>query len=815
MPPFRKTAIVQFTLPGDATGERERQIESKPLTCEREYGVLLTIEGRVSPAHFFQSPRNDEQWREFVKRLRDCNVNRDENGYRGAVFIRSLGADLYRKLTLLSPRLRDFLNEAGTPRRLVIQTRRPELHLLPWAALGDEEGKLLAAGDLSIVQAWDDFAEAAVFFPGRLNLVTQLRPDTPRNTAKALASLPSDWGRNPSRPADVLNIEAHGDAVTNEIGECGPWAVAEKFGDVKLALLWSCYSAAANSWGESPALCLHRLGAAMVLSFQAELHNEDARSISAALYSDVFGAAATRDPESALLRIRCDKYEREFAYAAWASMTVYLRAPLDLSALPLNGPRVPALGWTDAPSDPPGEDAWAAVAAAVSSIQPGADKALPGPVIPFTKIPRSVFASWNGVVIRLDGDANPVSDACLQELGLARSDAPTSHSADRLIWFFEKIARFGSPLLVWTNCSPCHWEFLTAIAAPAALSFLLLYRPETPSSVPELVDANRLAEARQAGSEAPAGLSADALDEYWSAAYFAFARGEDPGEPCRQAISRITGTAEKLLQSGNYVSRFQELPDAPGQLLSDLEKFQYEEDFYRQALGEAIRQENQRDIGRARLELAYLLQRQGENDAAGLAYRAAADALQRATQRDSRWHSALGRVLRDHADLLAASPGRLAEASELLRRATAIHSFHGRQLQVAYCRATAARIDLAVGKFQDAVLSAMDAANAFELCAAWRGWSGAVETLLDALAELGDTARMKATASLAIDKLRSSNLPSKQQERLANAFALKKAEALFADGDFAAARAELQSVTGLGSPKLNAEADRLRKFLAL
>src|SRR5271156_1445961 len=94
MPIARKTAVLQFTLPGDKTGLKDEPVESKPLTRERDYGVKLSIEGHVVPAGFFQSPRNDEQWRDFVKRLRDCNVNRNDDGYRGAVFIRSFGADL-------------------------------------------------------------------------------------------------------------------------------------------------------------------------------------------------------------------------------------------------------------------------------------------------------------------------------------------------------------------------------------------------------------------------------------------------------------------------------------------------------------------------------------------------------------------------------------------------------------------------------------------------------------------------------------------------------------------------------------------------
>src|SRR5262249_6436673 len=102
-------------------------------------------------------------------------------------------------------------------------------------------------------------------------------------------------------------------------------------------------------------LCLHRNDAGFVLSFLAELHNLDAQSISTAFYREVFGPAASRDPETALVRIRAKKFAEEFAFANWASMTVYMRAPVDMSALPLNGPRVPQAAWDD-DTAPVGQD---------------------------------------------------------------------------------------------------------------------------------------------------------------------------------------------------------------------------------------------------------------------------------------------------------------------------------------------------------------------------------------------------------------------------------------------------------------------------
>ena len=398
------------------------------------------------------------------------------------------------------------------------------------------------------------------------------------NTVTALKSLPKEWTREKWSDPDILHIEVHGNSVNKEIGEVGPWTVAEKFGKAKMALLWSCYSSAANSWDESPALCLHRLGTAMVLSFQAELHNLDAKSIAEAFYADVFGAAASRDPESALVRIRSDKFKNEFNYAAWASMTVYLRSPVDLSSLPLNGPRVPTQAWIEAERATRGRPS----PRRLGRLSPGLPKGLNSPTEPFTKLPQSVFAGWNGTVIRLDGDAQPLSDSCIKELGLSPNDAPTSHPADRLSWFFGQIARYGQPLVVWTHSSPRHLEFLRTIKPSATLAFLLLVPGRTELSVPELVDEDQIVEAiERSKNETPP--SGEAGDEYWHAMYFA-SLALRMSEDCKTAIENMSGAAEKLLASGNFVSRFWQIPHADGELLTDLEKHQRQEEFYRQAL---------------------------------------------------------------------------------------------------------------------------------------------------------------------------------------------------------------------------------------
>src|ERR1700685_911856 len=120
---YRKTAIVQLELPSGAMES------SLPLTRDREFGVFLTIAGKTYPAQSFHSPINDEQWREFIRQLRACNVNHDEKtGYRGATAIRALARTLYQSLAELSLALRDFLDSAKVARRLGVHTPRPGVY---------------------------------------------------------------------------------------------------------------------------------------------------------------------------------------------------------------------------------------------------------------------------------------------------------------------------------------------------------------------------------------------------------------------------------------------------------------------------------------------------------------------------------------------------------------------------------------------------------------------------------------------------------------------------------------------------------------
>jgi hypothetical protein len=880
---YRKTAIVQFELFSGATEG------SLPLATERDFGVILIIEGVSYPAQNFRSPINDEQWRQFDRRLRDCNVNHDATGYRGAASIRSLAHQLYSSLVVVSPALREFLGRTGEPRRLVIQTRRAELHLLPWAAMIDDTGAFLASGNLSVVQSWADFSLLESNTGNALRLMKVLGTDTNQVTASALSGLPAEInvvdGSQASQAGkridnlDILHLEEHGDAVTNKIGDDFSTTLADTFANAKVALLWSCCSGAANSWGESPALCLHREGAGFVLSFLAELHNLDAQSISAAFYLDVFGPAASRDPETALVRIRADKFANEFAYANWASMTVYMRAPLDLSALPLNGPRVPQARWTangaevvasscgcedvspipdlteesgtdqaaapgtNAPqasaaaapaptASPSSNDLWSSLAGAVGKLQAGTLNEFHG----FENLPRettdmlpiSVFKAWRGNVIRLDGGEEPLEESVLSELNLQADGLPQTDAAETLVWFFSRIEHYGSPLIVWTNAEKRHLAFLRTIEPSSALTFLLIYGPQPAPTLIDLANENKLSEAQAACAALPDPCGDDLL----SAAYFVFARNEDTDQAI-DFIKRVSNKAERWLLIANFISRRGVIPNPkpdwmlnhPDGKLTNLQQQHYQEDYFRKVISDPGTEAPLRESGRAKHELGYLLQTLGKTSVAEMLYGQALTELEKCPQEqhDNRWHGALARLLRDWADLMSSSPERLEKARELLGRAMAIHSFHGRRLQIAYCLDTAARIALTGGQFSEAIQNAVDSANLFEILKNWRGWGEAMKVLFDCLAETRETARMHSLADLAIDKLQGSNLPQDQRDRLRRAFTYEKANANWIAGNLAEARSELEKL-GLPSgdtskvefdPEFEPEVKRLWRFLAL
>jgi hypothetical protein len=168
----------------------------------------------------------------------------------------------------------------------------------------------------------------------------------------------------------------------------------------------------------------------------------------------------------------------------------------------------------------------------------------------------------------------------------------------------------------------------------------------------------------------------------------------------------------------------------------------------------------------------------------------------------------LAAVLRDLADLLSRIPERLAEASELLKRAMAIQAYHGMQLQLGYSETTAAKIALTGCHHTQAINHALRAANRMELCNNWSGWGEALGILFDSLAETRDTTRMISLADLAQEKLKHSNLSPDNKAKQKRFFQFEKGKAHWIAGALCDARRELEEVRSDAPEEEKSEMDR-------
>jgi hypothetical protein len=461
----------------------------------------------------------------------------------------------------------------------------------------------------------------------------------------------------------------------------------------------------------------------------------------------------------------------------------------------------------------------------VRDLQPGSINEIDASAVTLTQLPTAAFRGWRGNVIRIDESSSAMpDDATLHELGLASENAPTTDAADRLVWFFEQIERYGSPLIVWTHAAERHKEFLETAAPSATLTFLLLHgpKPEQPTLM-ELVDENRIDEALTACGALPQ----DCGDEQLYAAFFACVRGEQP-ERALQFVTRVQSRQERLLLLGNYVSR------NPGVALDDSllasigplapgEVPRAPEDFYWLAMHAPESEATLRETGRAKHEMAYALQGRGQTEKAEMLLRGALTDIEASGQdanllRDLRWYSGLSTTLRDWADLLADEPERLEEASRLLQRAKTIQAFHGMRVALAYATTTEARLAKAGSRYTEAIDLAVEAANRFVKCDNWRGWFEALRILFDCLAETRQTARMMSLAKLANEKLQISNLPENRREERREDLAFQRARAHWIAGELAEAREELQVLREAQlaqQKKLDPGVEALYDFLSL
>jgi hypothetical protein len=392
------------------------------------------------------------------------------------------------------------------------------------------------------------------------------------------------------------------------------------------------------------------------------------------------------------------------------------------------------------------------------------------------------------------------------------------------VWFFGQIARFGSPLIVWTHSAARHREFLETAQPSPTLTFLLLYgaKPEQPTLM-ELLDENRIEDALTECSALPEACG----DEQLYAAYFICIRSEQ-ADRAPQYVARVKSRQQRLLLMGNYLSR------NPGtafdaRLMASVGPFaagdvpRTPEDFYWLAMHVPEGEATLRESGSAKHEMAYALHARGQTEKAEVLLRGAladieASGKDSSAQQDVRWYTALATTLRDWADLLADEPERLEEATPLLQRAKAIQAFHGMRVALAYSTTTEARLALAGARYTQAIDLAVEAANRFVRCNNWRGWFEAHRILFDSLAETRETARMMSVAKLAREKLQLSNLPEARREEHREDLAFQRARAHWIAGELAEAREELQELREAQiamQKKLDPKVERLYEYLDL
>lgn len=742
----RQTAIVGFIAPGAEPGAM------LALDVERQYAVTLTIDNVVVPASRFTSPFGDEGWRKIVEAIRLCAARDESHGattrrlVRRAETVREAGLGLYQALAALSPALRTFLGQNG-PRRLVIQTDRPEIHALPWEALTNESWEIAAATGLSIVRCHSAFKTLPISAPHLLRVFALRGPGLEDHTTKALESVDVvSEGKNqvgieftPTNDltAKLVHIVAHGDnnaSTLNLGGLVTSFELAAMFKDRLMVLLWSCFSAMVHAWEPSPVMALHQSGNTFVLGFTAPLHFKSSGAIAKEFYDEVFGAKGHSDPELAITAIRARRFDPvgEFRFCDWASLTLWMQQPVDLSRLPLGRVRVPEADWTDADGDIDleikrvfGRDA------ALGDVRLIRSSTL------HTPIPKSLVRRWPGPVVHLDADL-PIQSV-FEALGVTGDAKELVHPADYFLKLIEHLSEYRYALLIWTNVKRAHALLVQTLdRVPPNVAIVLMsphaldtvwkgrvlltngHHGGSPESEPTgrayiayLIDQERFEEAIKATDV----INPDAELLIWRYRACAKLGKRDLVTRCIAELRKLD-PIEATLLDGNWETRQTE-PD-----------YVAARDHYQDAVDQADVAGQEQQLARARQELAYIAQEMGDRGLAEQLYLAAIDGLNGAAHDADRtplWTSALGRALRDYGHFLAEAGD--SKALRYIVRATAIHAWEGRVTQVAYCFLSRATLMCELGRYDEADRIAQEAAIAFDAAKNEDGWLGAVRLI--------------------------------------------------------------------------------------
>ena len=759
----RKTAVLHLTM----SGVRDDAVRA--LSKDRDYQFNLLIGDTDCGGGIFHSPLDEDTWDNVARAMRE--LPETEKGKQRSRFdeVYNAGVRLYDTLADIRPLLK-FLSEETGPRRLVIRSNRPEIHLIPWEAMINEDKKLLAHGDVSIVRSTQSFnphpwifgADSdgqsrplnirGLFGPGVQELsfqaLKELHDAAAKQNDQGLSveatkekTLSDDWLK--TLQAEIIHIEAHGSLSGNVempdwFNARDPIELVEKLNAAELILLWSCYSGMIHSWGKSLGMRFHERGAKFVLCFSTPLRYETSGAIANRFYTSVFSSRDPLDPETAIVEERKHLHQEDLMTCDWAAMTLWLRQPVDLSAAVLNGPRLPEGSWGDERVEFENK--------LINKVAPGRVVLLTNQQAP-VRMPYTLTTAYRGAAVYLKGTDGLKDHSLFEKLG-AEPAALKSHPADRFILLLDTLERYPRSLLIWSDVNEPELKMIELLSTeiPKTLDVVLISPADLKPKPHIVVIAGgntaqgstaesdlerffRLAEADQFKDAAALWKELnpgyDAWDDetkvrYQRNGYWSFIRAERArAEACIQEVEKLDRVEGYLLR-GNYQDR--------SSMLAEAQKS------YEDAAESATLP---RDKARAWLELAYLVSKQGSPLAEDY-YRRTIETLETVDEasRDQRWGSALGRALRDFADYLidkSESDNEGAAGEEVdnyLKRAMAIHAIDNRLNQVAAVLRTRGRLERQRKQWKRAEASLFDAVSIFALIGNEAGWFSTIRELV-------------------------------------------------------------------------------------
>ncbi|HLM58683.1 MAG TPA: hypothetical protein VK422_21445 [Pyrinomonadaceae bacterium] len=795
----RKTAIL--SLRSDAAGGRAPQ----SLDVQRRYRLSLTIDGVTQPGGVFNSPIGDVQWRDLMESLNSLTSKPRDTNRHDYARLYDAGLRLYQAVCQASPALQAFIVQGTGPRRLVIESDCPEIHQLPWEAMLDEAARPLFERGVSVVHFGTRPPDARPFDPKpfdsgeKLSVRALFGPDVERSTLAAFQSLEAaaraqidrsldvsvmpEEGRPEDLRADVLQIEGHGGRIEGDIrldewvGADNARALAERISGGAMMLLWSCYSASIQPWGESPAMLLHQSGTKFVLSFSTELHYDSGADIAQHFYDAVFNAREAVDPETAVVGLRKRLYEKHKEACEWVSMTLWLRQPVDLSEAVLSGPRLPHVRWSP---DPGAGDEFGRLAELLKErVVPGRVLLITGERLP-NKLPYGLATDYRGAVVHMRGRKELSDPAIFAGLGVAPTKLK-SHAGDRLLQLLEAFGDYPRSLLIWSDVTRVEVQTVEALASvPKNLAIVLVSKKEIRTG-PGII---------AVGGGAARGKAETTFVKLTSGVTEESFEGLDESERYEQASRRWEKLSEKdyggwdearqldFQVRGYWVYIRQERREEAEARIKVVEAMRHSEagfealmmrgnfdhrlglyDKAREAYTKALHASgNGRDKARARLELAYLSGESGDRLLAEEFYKDAVGLLESVKEvalKDDRWRSALGRVLRDYADLLAVQSERLKEAEQLLDRAMVIHAIDDRLNQLAAALRTRGKLQRTRERWAAAEADLRAAASIFISNGNRVGWTESIWEMAELASKLGRGAQALALLEHAYGRLES------------------------------------------------------------